>query len=83
MVPLTAEAPFYPEKKKNKEMLQKKKHILHNSTQLFNFTAILLGVTYKDHGHVGETLIRLTYICQACVIQEDLLQYECSNLPKS
>lgn len=40
-------------------------------------------VTYEDHGHVGKTLIRLTYICQACVVQEDLLQYECSNLPKT
>lgn len=37
--------------------------------------------TYKDHSHVGETFIGLTYVGQPCVIQQNLLQYESRNLP--
>lgn len=38
--------------------------------------------SYKNHGHMGETFIGLTYISQPSVVQQYLLQNESSNLTK-
>lgn len=43
---------------------------------------IFTANTYKDHCHMGETLISLAYVSQPCVIKQYLLQYEGSNLKK-